>query len=308
MKKLILLTALVVALPLSVLAQDDDMYFVPSKQTETKEFRHPEPPTYYSGIPRSVDDYNRRGHFRSSYRYIKADSLATDSLSDVFEFIAGDGTFPDSLEVDTVEAIYPYESYEPEDDYRYSRRMSRFDDYYPSPAYYGSIGYYDWYDPWVYPWHYSRWGYYRPYWYAGWGWYDPWYYGWGYPYRYYSWGYPYWGYGGHVSYRHGAGTHNHGRITGRYQGGAAGGGIRGNRGRFGTTRQGNTTFGNPGMRSTTPVRTTPSNPGNFGGSRSINSGSFGGTRSGGSFGGGHMGSGSFGGGSRGGGGNFGGRR
>lgn len=310
MKKLILSLMLAAVLPASLFAQDDDMYFVPSKSTDVYERPLP-PPVFHGGIPRSVDDYNRRGHFRSSYRPIKADSLMADSLVDVIDFNIGDGLYPDSLALDSFLTFYQSDVYELDDDYQYSRRMSRFDDYYPYGGYYGAIGYYDWYDPWTYPWYYGRWGYYRPYWYAGWGWYDPWYYGWGYPYYRYGWGRPYWGYGGHVAYRHGAGTRNHGRVTGRYQGGAQGGGVRGNRGRFGNSRVGSGTYSNPGTRSGSPTRTTPSNPGNFGGSRSINGGNFGGTHSGGSFGGGsHVSGGGFGGGSRGGGGggHFGGRR
>lgn len=305
MKKLVLLLALLVALPVSVMAQDDDLYFTPSRQREVRERPLP-PPPHYSGSPRSIDDYNRRGHFRSRYVPILSDSTVADSLADVIDFTMGDGTYPDSLALDSFLMYHQPEVYSFDDDYRYSRRMSRFDDYYPYAGYYGAIGYYDWYDPWAYPWHYGHWGYYRPYWYAGWGWYDPWYYGWGYPYYHYGWGYPYWGYGGHVAYRNGAGTRHHGRISGRSQGG----GVRGNRGRFGTTRSGNTTLGSPGTRSTIPTRTTPGNHGTFSGSRSTNGGSFGGTRSGGGFGGGgHVGGGSFGGGSRGGGGgHFGGRR
>ena len=46
MKKLILLTA-VAALPLTMMAQDDDMYFVPTKENVAKEAK-----TY--GMPKNV--------------------------------------------------------------------------------------------------------------------------------------------------------------------------------------------------------------------------------------------------------------
>ena len=64
MKKLILLT-LVSAFSLSLAAQDDDMYFVPTKENVAKEAKKYGMPqnTYYSGSNRSVDDYNRRAQF-----------------------------------------------------------------------------------------------------------------------------------------------------------------------------------------------------------------------------------------------------
>ena len=60
MKKLLLLTV-IAALPLGLMAQDDDMYFVPTKENvakETKNYGMPKK-TYYSGSNRSVDEYNR---------------------------------------------------------------------------------------------------------------------------------------------------------------------------------------------------------------------------------------------------------
>ena len=61
MKKFILLTV-VAALPLTLMAQDDDMYFVPSKENVAKEAKTYGMPknVYYSGSDRSVDEYNRR--------------------------------------------------------------------------------------------------------------------------------------------------------------------------------------------------------------------------------------------------------
>ena len=61
MKKWILFTVLC-SLPLGMMAQDDDMYFVPTKENVAKEAESYGMPkkTYYSGSSRSVDDYNGR--------------------------------------------------------------------------------------------------------------------------------------------------------------------------------------------------------------------------------------------------------
>ena len=63
MKKLVLISLLIGALPLSMVAQDDDLYFVPKKRSAVESvnnhFGQPRE-TYYSGSDRSVDDYNRR--------------------------------------------------------------------------------------------------------------------------------------------------------------------------------------------------------------------------------------------------------
>lgn len=187
MKRIILLTALAGLLPLGMMAQDD-VYFTPSKDNKTNVQKNQcysdETPTYYSGSNRNVDEYNRRGKLSSYYQKIGADSLGND----IIEFHAGNGQYPDSVTRDT---IYPGSQqyyYNDDDDFAYSRRMSRFDDYY------------GWYDPYFYGWAGygpywgARWGWYDPglyddlFWgYGGWyGWYDPWYYG-------YGWGRPYWG-------------------------------------------------------------------------------------------------------------------
>lgn len=176
MKKFILLTV-VAALPLTLMAQDDDMYFVPTKENVAKEVKSYGMPkgTYYSGSNRSVDDYNRRSW--SSVQPI--DSAGND----IIDFSAVRGVYPDST------VAY-------ENDYKYTKRLSRFDGYtstseaywdgyrdgrWSSPWYYSS--YYTWYDPWYWndPWYYGYYGYYG-------GWYSPWYYG-GYyrPWRYWGW-------------------------------------------------------------------------------------------------------------------------
>ncbi|MBR2232044.1 MAG: hypothetical protein IJ891_06735 [Prevotella sp.] len=197
MKKLVLLSVLFGALPISMMAQDD-LYFTPKKSDKTvKSTPTPkvesEAPTYYSGSNRNIDEYNRRGKFGSYFEKIGTDSLGND----IIEFHSSAEDVTDTL------AVYPGTKveYDVDDDYYYSRRMSRFDDFY-------------WYDPWFrgpyYGWH-------SPWWYSRWGWYDPWYYSYGYnglygwygwydwydPYYYswYGWGSPYrWGWYGGWSY------------------------------------------------------------------------------------------------------------
>ena len=193
MRQFFLLIAFVCSMPLCLMAQEDDLYFVPKKgvktstQTEKVERGRPTCVPY----SRDVDEYNRRGKLKSYYEKIGVDSLGND----IIEFREGDGMYPEDLEAEQIHVYPGSESYYDEtEDYAYSRRMSRFDDYYGfySPSYYS---YYDYY--WNYPYRYSRWGWYDP-WYYGWsdpwysfswyspyyyrysrwGWYDPWYYGW----------------------------------------------------------------------------------------------------------------------------------
>ena len=309
MKKLLLISLLIGALPLGMLAQDD-LYFVPKKKNVEKVNDNYGLPrdTYYSGSDRSVDDYNRR----SSY-YEQIDS----TMSDVIDFNGELGVFPDSLATE---------------DYQLTKKMSRFDDYdvsnnaafwagynagrydwaWHSPWYYGRYGWYGWYDPWYYrPW-YGGW--YDPWYYSSWygGWYDPWFYGWHDPYYYHRFYYYGGGGGRHYAYRNGnTGTIN--RYTssrGGYNRGVSALGT----GRSGSLRDrtigSHRAYGSSGTRTSgdsgySRSSSSRSSSGSFGGS-TRSSGSFGGggsTRSGGGFSGG-------GGGSRGGGGggSHGGRR
>ena len=190
MKKIFILLVLLGVMPLSLMAQDDDLYFTPKKTVETNsssQIKVKEKASYYCGSNRDVDEYNRRGKFSSYCQKIGSDSLGND----IIEFHAGNELYPDSSYVDTA-YIYPGSmQYQVDDnDYYNCRRMSRFD------------GYYGWYDPWMYgyygysPYYCGRWGWSEPWCYSGYyGWYDPWYYGYdyGYPYRYYGWDYPYYG-------------------------------------------------------------------------------------------------------------------
>ena len=245
-------------LPFSLMAQDDDMYFVPTKENVAKEAKKYGMPkdTYYSGSQRSVDDYNRRAWSTVT----PVDSAGND----IIEFSAVRGVYPDSA----------YTEVQEDNDYQLTRRMSRFDDYAPAQAYWDGYragrwsspwysSYYSWYDPW----YYDSWYYWNdPWYYTGWhgGWYSPWYYGgWYSPWRY--------GYYGH---------------RGWYGGGWYGGGYRGTSGR-GWSRTGIS------HHKTAPSTTNRRTNGSLGGYRSstyqnggtstrsygTNSGSLGGTRS-----------------------------
>ena len=249
MKKLILISLLIGALPLSMVAQDDDLYFVPKKKSAaekvTSNYGQPRE-TYYSGSNRSVDDYNRR---KSSYEPLDSAS------SDIIDFSGELGVYPDSLE-----------------DFKLTKKMERFDDYslsdneaywagyqqarsdmlWHSPWYYRTYGWYNWYDPWYYtswriglydPWYYGPAGWYYGGWYGGWWdpWYDSLYYGyyWGYPY--YGYNYAYYGLGGRSlrSYNDHAGTINmrSGNMNGRIYSSANAGSARTSAGsRLGTQR------------------------------------------------------------------------
>jgi len=284
MRKLIFLSALVLFVPSGSFAQDD-LYFTPKKKDKIKETPVEVRQDYagYAGSSRDVDEYNRRG-LRSYYIPVGDDSVAVDT-AEVYE----DRDKPDR------QYYGSYGGYD-EDDYAYSRRMSRFDDFF-------------WYDsPWNYPYYYGS-----PYWYSRWGWYDPWYAGWYDPW-YIGWHHPvYVGWYPHYHYPVWGGTWHrpYGGLTGTGHQGSFSRGGTGHKGTFGGSR------GNVNRNQYNGInRNNGNRNGNFGNSRrqydntpaysapSHGSGSFGGNR-GGSFGG-SRGGGSFGGGSRGG--SFGGRR
>ena len=329
MKKLVLLLVLCGAMPLSMMAQDDDLYFTPKKsaKTERTEAVYDNRPAYYVGSNRSVDEYNRRGRYRSSYQTISADSLA----SDVIRFEAGSGVYPDSTYIDTTLVFSEYTGndfageYDDSDDYRCTRSMNRWEGY-CSPWYYGWhspfwYSRYGWYDPWYYDWCYDPWYY---------GWYDPWYAGgyWGW-HRWYGWyggwyggwydpwfgHHPGWGGVAIVPNRPGgsiSGTRNHGFVAGRQANGKTTGNSRfGNRRTVSTaTAQSSYRFGsrsyNTNDNSSNTYRNNSYTPSHsqssptFSGSRSIGSSSSSGGFSGGG--------GTRSGGGGGGGGHFGGRR
>lgn len=328
MKKFVLLAVLVAAMPLTTMAQDDDLYFNPKQEAKkeaalreqrakayarVRAVRDSLYAIYWSGSPRSVDEYNRNGRILSHYQGITTDSLGNDIIS----FRLEKGVKPDSIYDDEA---FAQKFITQDEDFEYTRDLSRWDgyynpwfyDYYGVGPYYWRSGYWGWRNPWRYGYYagwYDPWfdPFYDPwyYGYAGWygGWYSPWY-GWGGYYNPWYWGGPMIGhvhysgnpkgYAGNRSWN-GPGN-NSGRYNGRRDDNSYGNRNFGNRsnrdynnsfGNSNRSNNGNSNFSGFGNRS-----------GNFGG------GSFGGSHSGGSFGGG-----SFGGGSRsGGGGSFGGRR
>ncbi|MBR4921902.1 MAG: hypothetical protein IKZ62_11410 [Prevotella sp.] len=261
MKKLVLLTVLLGAMPITMMAQDDDLYFVPTKENVAKEAEKYGMPTntYYAGSTRSADEYNRRAWSRVA----PIDSAGND----IIDFSAEKGVYPDS-------------AFSEVNDYKYTSRMSRFDDYTPSAAYWAGYrdgrwmspwyynSYYSWYDPWYSPWYYG--GYYGYY-----SWYDPWYS----PYYYSSWYSPYYyrygywgGYYGPRYYSYGSGGRSWSRVRISHHKNTPGVNSGNNRGSLGGHRSNNT-------RTTSIPRNTSINNNSFGGSRSSGGGSFGGGRS-----------------------------
>ena len=201
MKRIVITSVLLGMLASGAVAQDD-IYFVPEKKDKVPAAYRPdgdEAVRGYGGAVRDVDEYNRRGVFGGSYyTAIDGDTAATD----VIDFYAADTTLVDttlaSVSADAAAGGYDYGG---DEDYKYSRALSRYDDFY-------------WYDPLYDPWAYGPYGWYgRPYgWYAGW-WYDPWYAPWFYgPYRPWAWYYPTYVYVPSYRHYHGlTGTANHGR-------------------------------------------------------------------------------------------------
>lgn len=257
MKKFIFALAIVGVLPLTALAQNDDLYFTPKKSAKTaqsvSDTVEDEKPTYYCGRDCDVDEYNRRGKYWSHYQKIGSDAEGND----IIQFQKGRGVYPDSTYIDTTFVGSYYDTIVDGDDYRYTNRMCRWDGFY-DPYYYSWrwrwgwgypywAGYYGWYDPWFYDY----------------AWYDPWYYGWGYPYYYgwYGWGYPYyyaWGgpwYGGWGGYRY------YDRPTGWTYSSKRG---------YGNYNQSGRVFGG---RSTASAARTRSNSSRVFGGRSVNSNS-----------------------------------
>ena len=322
MKKMYLLAVLMAAaMPLTSMAQDDDLYFNPKKEAQEKAEKRARLQQQYaaqrarrdslyslfwSGSGRDVDEYNRGGRIFSHYEHVGTDSLGND----IIQFHVGKGVRPDSIYDD---AYFAQKYADQDEDFDYTRRMSRWDGYY-DPWFYGYYGYgpyywrsrmWGWHNPWRYG-YYAGW--YDP-WFDPWfdPWYDPWYYGWGGWYGPWYWGGPMIG---HVTY----GGRNSGGYAGnrsfRYNGdkGYAGNGTR--------RSVANRNFGgrdsqrNYNTRSNNNTNTNTFDRSNFGGFGNRSGASFGGSNSGGRSGGGFGGGGSFGGGggSRSGGGGFGGRR
>lgn len=212
-RKYLLAVLIAAAMPLTSMAQDDDLYFNPKKEAKEKaerrallqrqyaEQRARRDSVYrlfWSGSDRSVDEYNRGGRIFSHYENVGKDSLGND----IIQFHVSKGVAPDSIYDD---AYFAQKYADRDEDFVRTREMSRWDGFYDpwfydyygyGPYYWRSrmwgwhnpwrYGYYaGWYDPWFDPW-YDPW-YYG---YCGWygGWYDPWYYGWGGYYNPWYWG------------------------------------------------------------------------------------------------------------------------
>lgn len=259
----------------------DDMYFTPKKVDKIENTK--ESNAVRQALVRDVDEYNRRNQYSSQYQNIDLDTLYSDVI------------IVDSVSADTIvgnvfsKGDIDY-AYDPEDDYTYSRRLSRYDDYY-------------WHDPWYYGWYgYGPYWYGSPYWWYD-SWYDPWFYGWHRPWNwYYSWHWPVVHY---RPYRGITGTTNHGRphrnngVNNKFRKHRdAGNLIKNNRN--------NRKYNNNRTNYNNRFRGNRQNDHNWNNSpsRPIYNNSFGGNRSGGSF----RRGGSFGGNRSGGGGSFRGRR
>ena len=322
MRKLILFAVLLAAMPLTSMAQDDDLYFNP-KQEAKKEAALREQKAkawaqqvarrdsiyaiYWSGSPRSVDEYNRNGRILSHYQGLTTDSLGNDIIS----FRLDKGVAPDSIYDD---AAFAQKYINQDEDFEYTRGLSRWDgyynpwfyDYYGVGPYYWRSAYWGWRNPWRYG-YYAGW--YDPWldpffdpWYYGYaGWYDPWYYGWGGYYSPWYWGGPVYS---HVSYR--------GSNSAGYTGSRSFRFNSGDGNRYGNTNNNsytyrsnsNRNFGGRTDNSNNRYNTTRSNNNStsfsrndFGGFGNRSGASFGGggTRSGGGFSGGARSGGGFGG-------------
>lgn len=319
-RKYLLAVLIAAAMPLTSMAQDDDLYFNPKKEAKEKAERRALLQRQYaeqrarrdsiyrlnwSGSDRSVDEYNRGGRIFSHYENVRKDSLGND----IIQFHVGKGVAPDSIYDD---AYFAQKYADRDEDFVRTREMSRWDGFYDpwfydyygyGPYYWRSrmwgwhnpwrYGYYaGWYDPWFDPW-YDPW-YYG---YCGWygGWYAPWYYGWGGYYNPWYWGGPVYG---HVSYGGSRGFNSNGTNFGpSYSNNGMGAPSRGNyRVNGNRVSYGNMTRRNVDNRNFSNFQ--PRNNGNnnsfhnssssFGGSHfgSFGGGSVGGARSSGGFGGG----------------------
>ena len=222
-------------------AQNDDLYFVPSRSAKTTAT----PP---SGVPSSsyqpistpneshwaegrgnghwdVDAYNRRGAYADS---LNADSLYQSMYADSLSLYAGGSGY------DCTERIIRFHSPSPGVCVSSPYYVDFYYDTYWYDPWYRSSWYWGVYDPWW------GWGYgYSPYWYSGWygwyGWHNPWYHPWYDPYWYPGGGYhphhpghhP--GYahngshrgptGGHVNYSHQGNRRGYSSTGSRYRSG-----------------------------------------------------------------------------------------
>ena len=322
MRKLILFAVLLAAMPLTTMAQDDDLYFNP-KQEAKKEAALREQKAkawaqqvarrdsiyaiYWSGSPRSVDEYNRNGRILSHYQGVTTDSLGNDIIS----FRLDKGIAPDSIYDD---AAFAQKYISQDEDFEYTRGLSRWDgyynpwfyDYYGVGPYYWRSAYWGWRNPWRYGYYagwYDPWfdPFYDPWYYGYAGWYDPWYYGCGGYYSPWFWGGPVYS---HVSYRGSNSAGYAGSRSFRFNSGEGNRYGNANNNNYTYRSNSNRSFGGRTDNSNSRYNTTRSNNNNtsfsrsdFGGFGNRSGASFGGggTRSGGGFSGGARSGGGFGG-------------
>ncbi len=315
MKARLILLAFLIVLPFTGRAQDDDMYFTPSKSSKSSAKTHRIQPVYtpvedededyeyYTGDLRDIDEYNRRPHIAEDEdkQAVVLDTLGMKwvlSRTDMGDYVWIPAEDYERIQeqadeyFDDIDDFEDYDGYD-DDDYNYSSRLVRFHGY-VSPYHFG------WYDPW----------YYDYYWWDPWySWYwRPWYwgYGWGWGLGWYGWGGWYgWHHGWHGGWHGGYAYGRRGTAFGHTRGGA----LAYGRGRYSGSNlaRGNerVSTGNRttlGDRMSARRNATSSTRGSGMGSRI---GGTSGTRSGGSFGGSSRGSfsgggDSFGGGARGG--------
>lgn len=193
MKNLLIFILLLV--PVSLLAQDDDLYFVPEKPSKKAEISKVSPEA--GNAKKSVEFVDYHSSSRNEDEYNRMYSYSNDTQS------TGSTTTEGGYEEDG--------SYDSEDDYTYSRRILRFRSpraglIVSSPLYWDLV-----YDYGVYDYVYDS--YYDPFywgfgWRYGWSWgpWNSWYgpiWGWSAPHHWHHWGCgPLWGHGFHGHHHH----------------------------------------------------------------------------------------------------------
>jgi len=94
MKKINIFSVLIALIPFTVMAQDDDLYFIPKKavrhQITSSSFG--ERNSYYAGSNRNIDEYNRRGVYHKTTQNVGSDSIGND----IIDFDREKGVYPDS--------------------------------------------------------------------------------------------------------------------------------------------------------------------------------------------------------------------
>lgn len=191
MKKSIFLIGALLTISLGVQAQDDDMYFTPSKTSKTNKTTKEEPLKIQNGSY-DEDDADSYADYNKGKKYSEAE---IDAYNRRGYKVGKDTLYIGDGDREAAEYADRYADEYNGNDYCYSNRLARFHEPavniyfgYGVPYWGWSYGFYDWswgYDP-YWSWNWS-WNWYpRHYgWYGGWGWSYPLYYGW------YDWGWSY---------------------------------------------------------------------------------------------------------------------